>query len=587
MLSSKYFKDNNGIYIKHDYESIKYSDGNEVEERILKQVSKSKDNSIASDYLQSIIEDWPSEYHFSPLRSNLLSPFNLKSFNSVLEIGSGCGAITRYLGENFSKVFALEGSYRRSLISKKRCSELKNVNIICENIKNFECDFKFDLITLIGVLEYSPIFFSNPNSVSILLNNVYNLLDDNGVLIVAIENQLGLKYFNGCSEDHTNKLFYGLSNLYSDNTAITFGREEIKNYLQTAGFKNIEFVYPFPDYKLPQTLVREEALDLEEINVGQILGNYKSRDYINQNNHFINEAQLWPILERNHLIRDLSNSFLIFAFRNERSISDISDDWLVKTFSSPRKKNFLTTNKFYLKKDNIFVDKNYLFESNLDEKIKFRKLNDHLYNKIEKNEYINGIMLQTDLFKGLANGNSYKNYKLYLDPWINYLKNKSFKDDVSNNLKVSGKLLDCLPFNLIKDKKGKIQPFDLEWICSNNISLNIVILRGIYNDFIRNEYWYRMYKVGVGNSLGFLIKRICYDFELSITENTFNNFIKFEAEFQSMIDCKKTSIKRRIKYMKKLINKKIKKEVSIQDKLQTKRLVIKRKLKSLVNKIYT
>ena len=51
-----------------------------------------------------------------------------------------------------------------------------------------------------------------------MLKKAFKLLSKNGLLIIAIENRLGLKYFNGCREDHAGKLFHGVEDMYENNS---------------------------------------------------------------------------------------------------------------------------------------------------------------------------------------------------------------------------------------------------------------------------------------------------------------------------------------------------------------------------------
>jgi 16S rRNA A1518/A1519 N6-dimethyltransferase RsmA/KsgA/DIM1 with predicted DNA glycosylase/AP lyase activity len=59
--------------------------------------------------LRKKITDWPTEYHFSRQRHCLLRPLNIQAGEDVLELGCGCGAMTRYLGEIGAIVDSIEG----------------------------------------------------------------------------------------------------------------------------------------------------------------------------------------------------------------------------------------------------------------------------------------------------------------------------------------------------------------------------------------------------------------------------------------------------------------------------------------------
>src|SRR5687768_17365235 len=91
-------------------EQFAYSDGQEVEDGILATLKGTTDLSVGSPELAARIVDWPTEYHFSDARANLLRHLPLGPGVRVLELGAGCGALTRFLGERGCEVVSVEGS---------------------------------------------------------------------------------------------------------------------------------------------------------------------------------------------------------------------------------------------------------------------------------------------------------------------------------------------------------------------------------------------------------------------------------------------------------------------------------------------
>lgn len=79
-----------------------YSDG-KVEEELL-EISK---NYKESELNQVIAErnSWPVLYHFSHVRENIVNWLPIKADETVLEIGSGCGAITGALAKKSKKSY--------------------------------------------------------------------------------------------------------------------------------------------------------------------------------------------------------------------------------------------------------------------------------------------------------------------------------------------------------------------------------------------------------------------------------------------------------------------------------------------------
>src|SRR5207253_7260302 len=112
------------------------------------------------------------------------------------------------------------------------------------------------VITIIGSLKYLPI--------NTLLTFAKNLLKPDGVLIVAIENQLGLKYFAGAKEDYYGIPMYGIEDRYTEDSMLTFGREELQMHLREAGLPVQQWWYPFPDYKMPTLMLGDEMTSLAQ-----------------------------------------------------------------------------------------------------------------------------------------------------------------------------------------------------------------------------------------------------------------------------------------------------------------------------------
>src|SRR5580704_12803313 len=236
-----------------------YSDGAEAESRLLTVVTSANDRSTFSPELAASITDCVSEYHLSKSRHCLLRPLGIQAGNKVLELGCGCGAITRFLGEIGAQVVAVEGSLRRARVAAERCRDCSHVRVVVDDLLHFETDERFDWVLLVGVLEYAAVFSEAADPFQHYLRSVTRFLGPAGKLVVAIENKLGLKYFNGCAEDHVGVPFFGVQDLYHGKTPRTFGRRELIAQLENAGLPCHRFFYPFPDYKLPSVILAEAA----------------------------------------------------------------------------------------------------------------------------------------------------------------------------------------------------------------------------------------------------------------------------------------------------------------------------------------
>jgi hypothetical protein len=455
---------------------ISYSDGEEAEEEIYRILKRAGDVSSASDELSACISGWPSEYHLSRARHNLLRPFEFGEGDSILELGAGCGAITRFLGETGATVFALEGARKRALIAAERCRDLPNVAVFRENIKEFPPELKFSFVTIIGVLEYSNLFLKGENEDSPFkrcLEIAETHLGQDGTLILAIENQLGLKYFNGAREDHHPVPFWGINSLYGEGSPATMGRLELSDLLRSSDFNSLEFFYPFPDYKLPEVIISERGLGHGEFNIGDLLAHIRSRDYGRTGPRSFSENLAFHALARNGLLNELSNSFLIFARKGWNANREAK--WLAKSYSPGRKSRYHVENTFEQSEEGILVRRRKVFPSKIQD--------GPLIHTVPDAEYIQGELYIASLFRIVMKGGGPEQIARWARPWVDYLKEKKIpykgkKKEDSEALHLPGDYIDCVPFNLIK-RGGELVYFDNEWESPTPVPLNWVVVRGL------------------------------------------------------------------------------------------------------------
>lgn len=267
MISLNEFKSlvpSGNLFLCDKASTTNYSDGNQAQQYILHVIKESPDITLNSESLAAAIKDWPSEYHLSPTRANLLKPFTLGENKRILELGSGCGALTRILGELGHSVHAVEGARDRALITAERCRDLDKVKVFNANFNEIEFENKFyDFILLIGVLEYSALFLNDKSlspgqALSQILGTLKTKLKKDGALIIAIENKLGFKYLSGCTEDHTGIEYESILDYPNTEGTKTFTKNQLEETLKSTGFDYIQFFYPFPDYKIPQTIISDQ-----------------------------------------------------------------------------------------------------------------------------------------------------------------------------------------------------------------------------------------------------------------------------------------------------------------------------------------
>ncbi|MDR7100820.1 GT2 family glycosyltransferase/SAM-dependent methyltransferase [Lysobacter niabensis] len=469
-----------GFWKRQNEESFSYSDGDDVEQRLLAAVRGAGDKSLFSTELAPHQTDWASTYHLSPTRANLLRPLErVLTGASVLEVGAGCGAITRFLGEVGANVTALEGSGRRAAITAARCQDLDNVTVVSDRFDAADLPHKFDVVTLIGVLEYSRMYTAGEDPVQATLARALKLLNDDGVLVVAIENQLGLKYFAGMSEDHLGRPMAGIEDHYREDGVVTFGKVELERRLSNAGFARSEFALPFPDYKLPVSVVLPSGLRDESVfAASSIAGQAVRADRQLQHDTLFSMSQAFNVLGRNSLLTDLSNSFLVLAGKSHASptFAEAAPDVLAAHYASGRLPSFTKASEFVGERDHIRVRRSRLCPLYSPSPSLL------ITQTLEDEDYIPGVHWGQALEAIVSRpGWTSDDVAQWLEVWLRALLDVAGIDansPLNLGAQLPGKWFDATPRNLILGKDGPTF-FDLEWISQVPLTLGFLVFRGL------------------------------------------------------------------------------------------------------------
>ena len=233
-----------------------YSDGDDVENKILDIVK----NETGYEFSHKEYASWPVLYHLSRQRENIVEPMQISSEDVVLEIGAGMGAVTGAIAKKCRHVDCIELSKRRSLVNAYRHRDMDNIRIIVGNFQDVPIDKKYDAVTLIGVFEYAYYYIDSKKPYIDFLTKIRDCLKPGGKIYIAIENKLGMKYFAGYNEDHTGIPGSGIEGYSEDDKVRTFSKSQLEHMLSDTGYGDIEFYYPFPDYKLPTVIYDEETI---------------------------------------------------------------------------------------------------------------------------------------------------------------------------------------------------------------------------------------------------------------------------------------------------------------------------------------
>ncbi len=528
---SKYYSydKGKGIWKNSDYKGIDYSDGSETEKHLKSIVDNATDISVMSPELAGYCKDWPTTYHLSSKRSNLFRPFEERfSGKSVLEIGAGCGAITRYLGESGAEVIALEGTPMRASITASRCRDLDNVIVIADSFQKYHNNQQFDFVTLVGVLEYATLFVEGDNPVQEMLKKAKEFLKPDGVLFIAIENQLGLKYFSGYAEDHVGKPMFGIEDHYENNTVITFGRRELESNITQAGFMGQQLWCPFPDYKMPTLMVPEESLwKSSKFDLTTLIRSACTSDLQTPKDVYFFQERAWGPVLRNNLLSDLSNSFLVLASVSN-SISQEESPCYAIHYASDRRPEFS-------KKVVFEGDKNYgviarqikLYPNSVTEESK------SITHYLKDQEYVEGELWLEKLMRLMSTpGWTVDSIRIWFDEW--WLRVKEYEEvlgiGTNDEAYVDGSLMDAIPRNLFIMQDKTYDFIDQEWVIDGEIKTSYLKFRALLSSF-QSLGFCAPPSTGTPIVVQELINETLMG-RLEVEEHHLVEFLKIESDFQ-------------------------------------------------------
>lgn len=521
LVENKLKPSDGSVWVLADGNQIDYSDGPAIERRLVKILNETGDHSSDSDELAARINDWPTEYYLTRKRSQLLKGFNFKRDQKVLEVGCGHGAVTRFLGETFDEVVSVEGNLNRAKIARLRNKELANVSIICAPFQELRFKKKFDVVFCVGVLEYSNIFVNSEKPFDAILELFKDLLNPGGVLVLAIENQFGLKYFASAPEDHNNIVFDGLEGYPRQNRERTFGCNELKSLLKRH-FKTLDLYFPYPDYKTPSCVLSEKLFSL--VNAGELVGGIPHNKYLNYPRPCFDELFALPELARNQMLPFFSNSFLVVA--GQDGTLPVRLEGLGQYFNTSRAKKFHTVTKFVDTPGGVRSLKTNLrgLESVEEGPLTLRNCDDPW----QEGESLHERVILRSKRRDLTLAEMFAPCKA----WVDFLRSAA---TIENGVYLlDGKYFDSIWKNTyIKDSKCVF--IDQEWQWKERISLNVLVARCVYDFLYDISLLTDVSPALKGASRKALIKKIAASFGVILGSADFEDFCELEARACSII----------------------------------------------------
>ena len=322
-----------------------YLDG--AERDLIERLGQVHDCSVTSPELPGLMRDWPSLYHLTPYRSTIFDCFGFDRAAGarVLELGAGCGAITRWLGEHCGEVHAIEGNADRARVVQARCAGLDNVSVFAANYSLLEEADAYDIATLIGVLDTATC-----TTLTRATRAMPRWTTCDRPSRPARRGRPRARHREPARAQvpqrrprgplrQALRLDRGLPG--PTTSAVAFSARELESLLREAGFGQTEVFLPFPDYKLAATIVNAAAVRDEHNIHSWLQGAAPDRGHPARGRVAFNETLAQREVVRAGLVRELANSFLVLAYRGDAEATDarlgVQRAWVARHYSLDRR----------------------------------------------------------------------------------------------------------------------------------------------------------------------------------------------------------------------------------------------------------
>jgi len=289
---------------------LTYADGSEAALLELLRACTSVDSHSTEPLARAT--SWAERYHTHPARAGVVRAFSIPREAVVLEVGAGCGGVTRYLGEIADTVDALEPMEARALVARERTRDLAGVEVFVGEIADLPRVPAYDVVVVVGVLEYIGNGSADAEPYIAFLREIAARLRPGGSLILAIENKFGVKYLAGSPEDHTNQVFDSIEGYPRGERARTFSRRQLVELFTEAGL-DARTLGAFPDYKLTRAVFDLDAVPAQAQSLLLDIPSFPSPDWSKSRPGLASEGRIWQELVEAGLSAETPNSFIVIA----------------------------------------------------------------------------------------------------------------------------------------------------------------------------------------------------------------------------------------------------------------------------------
>jgi hypothetical protein len=187
----------------------------------------------------------------------------------------------------------------------------------------------------------------------------------------------------------------------------------------------------------------------------------------------------WNVLQKNGLIPDLANSFLMVAAETESALAGRTapPSTLAWNFTNDRRPPLRVTTRIVHEDGILRVHKDFARTGELERDRPWR------HQVVPVSDYVSGELLSLTMLRHAEAGDEAAFVSAGLS-WVDLLLAQSWPHDGKRAhalaaWTIHGNAVDLIPGNILVTPSGDLHPIDQEWRCINPIPLGWVLLRGL------------------------------------------------------------------------------------------------------------
>ncbi len=245
---------------------------------------------------------WPVLKNLSHLRANLTEWLPVKLGETVLEFGSGAGALTSGFFGKAGEVVCIDRSVSLSRILALRHQRAANLSVYAGNPWKCleELGRSFDWIVATEALFEAAASFQGEKPEVQALRKLQEYLVPGGHLVLSADNRFGLKYWAGSMPPQGRRYFGGL-----EGGSGVYSKQELEQILKDAGCGTFRFYYPYPERWFPMSIYSDSWLP-KKGELSQNLRNFEGERLV-----LFDEEKVYGQIIADGRYPEFANSYLV------------------------------------------------------------------------------------------------------------------------------------------------------------------------------------------------------------------------------------------------------------------------------------